>query len=106
MSDHVTVARVVRRQSLHAGVIRACRNCGAPGYWHATPDVNPACYAPEKVTQLGSDPVGSVCPQCGADRVPVERLGEIWSKEWRVGLWSVIVGTLRDLLKPLRWRTK
>lgn len=106
MSDHVAVARVVRKQSLHASVVRACRNCGAPGYWHNIPDVNPGCFAPEKVTQIGADPVGPICPQCGAAREEIERLGEIWSKEWRVSLWSALIGALRDLVKPLRWRAK
>lgn len=105
MSDHVEVSRVLRRQSLHASVIRSCK-CGAPGYWHNTSSVNVGCYAPEKVTQLGSDPVGPICPQCGAARETLEDLGEIWRKEWRVSLWAVLRDSLRDLLKPLRWRTK
>jgi hypothetical protein len=104
MTNTVNVSRVVRKQSLHAAVIRACAKCGAPGYWHNTPGVNVGCYAPEKVTQLGADPVGAVCPQCGATRQTVESRGEIWSKEFRVGLWTVLSATVRDWLKPLRWR--
>jgi hypothetical protein len=110
MTDHVNVTRVVRKQSLHASVIRACKQCGAPGYWHDIPGVNPGCYAPEKVTKLGEDPVGEVCPQCGEEREPVEYKGEIWSREWRVGLWTVLVATVRDWFKPiwstLQWRVK
>jgi hypothetical protein len=106
MSDpnvqNVTVSRVVRKQSLYASVIRSCKKCGAPGYWHDTPGVNVGCYAPEKVTQLGADPVGAVCPQCGASRQEVERKGEIWRREFRVSLWSV----LREMLSNLypKWR--
>jgi len=100
-----TVSSVLRKQSLYASVIRSCQ-CGAPGYWHDTPGVNVGCYAPEKVTQLGSDPVGSTCPQCGTDRETMDSLGEIWTKEWRVSLWTALVDTLRDFFKPLLWRTK
>lgn len=71
---------VTRKQSLHATVIRACRACGAPGYWHNTPGVNVGCYAPEKVTTLGCDPVGRVCPCCSSPRSGVEDHGEIWRK--------------------------
>lgn len=102
----VNVSRTVRKQSLHAAVIRSCRQCGAPGYWHDIPDVNVGCYAPEKVTQLGSDPVGTVCPQCGTDREAIEPRGQIWMKQWRVGLWAALIETLHDLCKPLRWRMK
>lgn len=71
---------VHRKQSLSASVIKSCTNCGAPGFWHDTPGVNPGCYAPERVTKLGSDFVGETCPNCGHDRTPVEDLGEIWLK--------------------------
>lgn len=88
--QQVEVSRIFRRQSLYASVIRACKNCGAPGYWHNIQGVNPGCFAPEKVTQLEADPVGLICPQCGAARGDIERKGEIWSKEWRVSLWSLV----------------
>jgi hypothetical protein len=83
-------AGITRKQSLHATVIRACRVCGAPGYWHNTPGVNVGCYAPERVTQLGSDPVGATCPCCGSPRPSVvEDRGEIWSRLYglRVAVW-------------------
>ncbi len=104
-AQNVSVSRVQRKQSLHANAIRACTNCGAPGFWHNTPGVNVGCYAPEKVTQIGTDPVGDVCPNCGAARQAVEPLGEIWKKVWRVSLWSFVVGLLSDFFKPL-WRAK
>lgn len=70
-----------RVQSLYASVIRSCTKCGAPGYWHNTPGVNIGCYAPDKVTQLGSDPVGRICPNCGGVRVSViENQGLLWQK--------------------------
>lgn len=70
-----------RAQALYASVIRSCARCGAPGYWHNTPGVNVGCYAPDKVTQLGSDPVGMTCPNCGAARPSaVEDQGLIWHK--------------------------
>jgi rubredoxin len=79
---------IFRKQSLRANVARACRNCGAPGYWHDVPGVNPGCYDPEKAAAAkarheGFAPVGPICPQCGAQRDDVENLGEIWSKVWR-----------------------
>lgn len=98
------VGRVQRKQSLYASVIRSCENCGAPGYWHDVPGVNVGCYAPEKVTKFGEDAVGTVCPNCGAAREEITRLGEIWSKEWRVSLWSALTGAANDFL--LRWRAK
>ena len=102
MSDRITISKVARKQSLYASVIRACRKCGAPGYWHNIPDVNPGCFAPEKVTQLGSDPVGAVCPQCGKPRNDIEPHGEIWRREWRVSFWSLIKETMRDFFSRER----
>lgn len=95
MTDKPRVTNVdvamVRKQSLFVNVIRACRNCGAPGFWHNTPGVNVGCYAPEKVTKLGEDPVGNICPNCGAAREAVEEHGEVWRKVWRApSAWSMI----------------
>lgn len=100
----VNVNRTVRKQALYASVIRACRCCGAPGYWHNTPGVNVGCYAPEKVTQLGMDPVGNTCPNCGAARQAVEPRGQIWSREWRVSLWAILREAAREIFTPTRWR--
>jgi rubredoxin len=88
MVARTETVKLFRRQSLHANVARACGNCGAPGFWHDVPGVNPGCYDPDKVREArmndeGFAPVGAICPQCGADREDVERLGEIWSKEYR-----------------------
>src|SRR5262245_23813027 len=102
MGDNVTVSRVVRKQKLYASVIRACKKCGAPGFWHDTPGVNPGCYAPEKVTKLGQDPVGPVCPNCGADREEKESLGVIWQRVWRATFWSVIKETIMEWLPHRR----
>jgi hypothetical protein len=102
MNQNVNVSRVYRKQSLYASVIRACKSCGAPGYWHNTPGVNVGCYAPDKVTQLGSDPVGIVCPCCGAARDRLEQKGEIWKKEWRVSWMAMIKDTFSNLLPKRR----
>ena len=102
----VSVSRIQRKQKLIISVIRACKKCGAPGFWHNTPGVNVGCYAPEKVTHLGSDPVGTICPQCGAEREEIERKGEVWSRTWRVSLLTVLKEQWRNLVKPLRWRIK
>jgi len=99
MSDTSHVSNIYRKQSLHASVIRACRNCGAPGFWHNIPDVNPGCFAPEKVTKLGEDFVGTICPQCGKSRDDIEHHGEIWSKVWKVSLWTVLKNTVRQHLQ-------
>jgi hypothetical protein len=95
--QRVSVNRIVRRQELYANVIRACRNCGAPGFWHNTPGVNVGCYAPEKVTKLGEDPVGTICPCCGAPREVIEPHGMIWSKVWRVSVWNAIKGAVAEI---------
>lgn len=53
---------LLRKQSVEAVVIRACRKCGAPGE--------------EGLTK---------CRNCGADRPPDEPQGVIWSREIRAG---------------------
>ena len=50
------------KQELHATIIRACRECGAPG-----------------VDSKGVD-VGKFCPWCGTKRPKPESLGRIWAK--------------------------
>lgn len=102
--QQTTVSRIQRKQSLHASVIRSCKKCGAPGFWHNTPGVNVGCYAPEKVTRLGEDAVGPICPNCGAERETKEELGEIWSRVWRVSFWDAVKGSFSDLF--LKWREK
>src|SRR5262245_24470608 len=79
---------IVSRQAWQATVLRACRNCGAPGHWHATYGVNPGCYDPSRNGQ----PVGPICPQCGAERPPDEPQGVISYKETRVSdlIWSSV----------------
>ena len=101
MTDNVTMSRIVRKQQCYASVTRACRQCGAPGFWHDTPGVNVGCYAPEKVTKLGENPVGEICPQCGAARVAIEPHGLLWQRVWRVTIWSIIKEYLQELFtKP------
>lgn len=107
MVERAEVLFQFRRQSLHANVARACRNCGAPGYWHDVPGINPGCYDPVKKREAelrdeGFAPVGRMCPQCGCDREDVVALGEIWSKVWRGP-------TLLEWLKRklfLQWRIR
>lgn len=103
MNEQTEVVELFRRQSLHANVARACRHCGAPGFWHDVPGVNPACYDPEKKRQAeasgeGFAPVGVICPACGGDREDVEAHGEIWSKEWRG---PTILERLRSLIRRM-----
>lgn len=107
MSEHAEVLQQFRKQSLHATVIRACRKCGAPGFWHDDPNGNRACYDPVKkreaaLTDSGFASVGKICPSCGANRDDDEYLGEIWSKVWRGP-------TLLEFIKQklfLAWRFK
>lgn len=105
MVERTEVLSQFRKQSLYANVARACRHCGAPGYWHDVPGVNPACYDPEKMRAAalrdeGFAPVGRVCPACGGDRDELEALGEIWSKVWRG---PTILEWLRQKL-TMQWR--
>jgi hypothetical protein len=108
MSSKVSIVgtAVTRRDELIINVYRACRNCGAPGFWHNTPGVNVGCYAPERVTMLGQDPVGTICPNCGAAREAVDPYGVVWFKEWRVSLWAVIQAIIRETIRGFqpKWR--
>lgn len=106
MTEHVeAVTGLIRRHSLHATVIRACKKCGAPGFWHDSETLPRACYDPHKkwlaeAKGEGFASVGKRCPQCGALRGNDERLGEIWSKVWRTPtIWEQIKGAL------MNWRT-
>jgi len=81
------------KSRLVVNVIRACGKCGAPGFWHNTPGVNVGCYAPERVTKLGEDPVGPVCPNCGAERETMEPHGVVWQRTIKFGR------TIKDSLK-------
>ena len=84
---------ISRKQSLYATVIRSCGRCGAPGYWDYPPGVKVGCYAPDRVTTLGSDPVGLTCPNCGSPRPSsVEDQGEIWVKLYG---WAPVVAVHR-----------
>lgn len=52
---------------VRASVTPACRSCMAPGLYKAEERIRegwPACYDPDRAGQ----PVGAVCPQCGARR--------------------------------------
>ena len=87
---------VIRRQELKATVTRACRHCGAPGFWHDVKGVNTGCYDPTRK----NEPITSdVCPNCNELRDAPEDLGVIWVKEWTV--WDL----LKDQLKAL-WRKR
>ena len=91
----------VRRQSLMASISRACPKCGAPGLFQIDStfaNTYPEIFRPE---WAGKD-VGEICPCCQFNRVPVESLGEIWSKEWRLlGVFRRLVVSVRALLaKP------
>lgn len=87
---------VERKQSLHANVIRACRHCGAPGFWHNVENVNTGCYDPSRLGQ----PVGEACPQCGGSRQAVEDHGEVWTLELRA--LDRIKKSIKDYLKT-KW---
>lgn len=82
MSDNKEVSERVtieRSWELHAQVNRACKNCGAPGVFHAVdPNINPGCYDPYRAGQA----VGEICPNCNAPRAKTEEHGKIWSKKW------------------------
>jgi hypothetical protein len=106
MVERAEIVHQFRKQALHANVARACRNCGAPGFWHDVEGVNPGCYDPRKKMEAlaryeGFAPVGPICPQCGHDREGVEAHGEIWSKVWRgPSVWERVVD------KITQWRFK
>lgn len=93
------------RQSLVIAVVRACPHCGAPGYWHDVPGVNPGCYDPEKKRAAEAKmqplaPVGPICPQCGGEREEIEPHGEVWAKEVRAP--SMMERVKRNLIDDVR----
>ena len=101
--EQTSLIPIVRKQKLYASVIRACKNCGAPGFWHNTPGVNVGCYAPDKVTTVGENPVGSICPNCGASREEIEPKGLIWSKNFYAplpSLWRHFKHLAKELVAP------
>lgn len=102
MTDQALPAGITRKQSLHATVIRSCAKCGAPGYWHNTPGVNVGCYAPARVTTLGCDPVGKVCPNCLSPRPSVvEDRGVIWQRFFGTRFavaWARLLVRIKEML--------
>lgn len=99
----VTATTITRKQSLIASVSRACKGCGAPGVYQNDKswiDRYPELYRP---AWAGRD-VGSNCPHCGQKRPEIEKLGEIWSREWVVGgrvfrFFHRLVERVRSLMK-------
>lgn len=90
----------LHRRSLEATIIRACRNCGAPGLYQKTEafrEKYPKVYSPERFGQ----PVGDVCPQCGADRPADKDLGELTSSMPR-WVWKLVLAFKWCLIK---WKT-
>jgi hypothetical protein len=84
---------IYRKQQLEAEVIRACRSCGAPGFYHDVPDVNLGCFDPSRKGQY----VGEICPNCDSERARPERKGVIWSKHFYPA------STPKWLLRGLEW---
>ena len=79
-----SVSGISHRQTLYASVVRACVECHAPGVYQSDEsfvEKYPELYRPA----WAGNPVGDVCPHCGRKRPKVEDLGQVWSKEWRVG---------------------
>jgi len=81
-SQQVLVGSVVRKQTLHASITRACVECGAPGKFQN--DMSFIANYPElyRPAWAGRD-VGENCPHCGRKRAEDENLGELWSREFR-----------------------
>jgi len=77
---------VLVRRSVEATVIRACEFCHAPGRYLSLPEWS---GYPGIAVKAGDprdgQPVGDVCPNCGARRTPDEPLGEISVKDYRDG---------------------
>lgn len=94
--------KIIRKQSVHAVVLRACGQCGAPGAYSKEKRVQdgwPGCYDPTRDQQ----PVGAVCPNCKALRPSPEVKGEIWRREFRAdgeSLWQRLRKRLRRLTTP------
>lgn len=93
IADKVSNIGLLQRATLHATVIRACRGCGAPGFYHDVSGVNVGCYDPARKGQ----PVGTTCPNCGAAREAIEDKGEIWRRD--VTVWSVLFDRIKGLFK-------
>jgi hypothetical protein len=94
-----TVSGITHRQTLHASVTRACVECRAPGLYQNDQsfiEKYPELYRPA----WAGRPVGEVCPHCGHRRSKTEDLGEVWSKEWRVGnIFQRLFAAVRSLRK-------
>lgn len=78
------------RRSLEGTIVRACRSCQAPGLYSSADSIKdgwPACYDPKRNGQ----PVGDVCPQCGALRPANEFRGEL-SANIPKFVWLMILG--------------
>lgn len=70
----------ITRKSLHATVIHACPQCGAPG-----------------VDKKGQ-PVGDVCPNCGGKRKPDRNLGELCAS-MPLWIWNAVLVVKWCLIK-------
>jgi hypothetical protein len=87
---NVNMTLGVSRKALEGRVIFACRNCGAPGTYQDAPSIRdgwPACYDPSRHSQ----PVGDICPQCGARRPDDLNKGELQAS-MPLWLWHAILG--------------
>jgi hypothetical protein len=85
MSDKLKPLRY--QQHLEASVVLACQNCGAPGAYHSDQRIKngwPRCHVTPD-DPLHHQPVGQICPNCGAERPANKPLGEILYKEWWKG---------------------
>src|SRR5262245_32919526 len=80
----------ITRKSLEAVVVHACPKCEAPGVYKMddrTKQFWPGAYDPKR----NNEPVGAICPNCGAQRSRDRQLGEL-SASMPKWIWYAILG--------------
>lgn len=87
-----TVTFGITRKSLEAVLIHACPECGAPGVYKYQ-DERAILLWPGIVTgkmEMRDQPVGAICPNCGARRNGNRDLGELSASMPR-WIWNCIL---------------
>jgi hypothetical protein len=94
----------ISRKSLEAVKIHACPCCRAPGVFkndQRTRTFWPGCWR-EKAR---NEPVGDICPNCGAPRTANKNLGEL-TASMPLWIWKCILGVKWCVIKLVALRQR